>query len=140
MDGRKTCKGCSAVVVKPIVCGRCGVAAHPACLSRTGHPHSDGRFVNCRDMASHNAEVNPDLIDIIRKMIRSEFEDFRKEMRELYQEDTNKVKEDIQSLAVRMDYLEDLLVSSESAGSPSINEEDIMEELEDREREEARIL
>lgn len=96
MDGRRTCEGCSAVIVKPIVCSLCGAAAHPGCVARNGHPNYNRRFTNCSDVstASQGVPVNLNdssvFLDTIKELIKSEFEDFRREMRELYQADMTK--------------------------------------------------
>ena len=52
---KKTCKGCSALVVNPIVSDICEIASHPACIPRTGHPHSGNKFLTCTRPSSSGA-------------------------------------------------------------------------------------
>ncbi|XP_050454126.1 uncharacterized protein LOC126852886 [Cataglyphis hispanica] len=125
MDGRRIC---GTVVVKPIICKGCNVASHPSCVSRTDHPHTNGQFVNCKD-----TEVNSTLLNAIKKTMRSEFDIFRSEIREMYRADMLKIAEDIQNLSKRIDHLENQLVDLQPASSLSF-EEDIIEEMEDRKK------
>lgn len=134
MDGRKTCKGCGTMVVKPISCRGCNIAFHPSCVSRTDHPHSNGQFVNCK-----STEVNPSLLNAIKEMMHSEFDIFRSEIREMYRADMLKIAEDIQNLSKRIDHLENLIVDSQPASSLSL-EEDIIEELEDRKKRASNLI
>jgi len=135
MDGRKTCKGCGTVVVKPIICSIC-IASHPACLPRTRHPHSGGLLTNCKSSprSDSNIDLNCDLLENIQKLIRSEFENLRKEILNLYQADLVKISEYTQSLSNRITKLEVDLASGASAASLSHPEEDIIEEMADRNR------
>jgi len=136
MDGRKTCKGCGTVVVKPITCPSCNIASHPSCLSRTGHPHSDGLFKNCKKLPRSDSimDLNNDLLENIQKLIRSEFDNFHKEILNLYKADFVKVFDNIQSLSDRINKLEFDLASGASTAPLSHSEDDIMAELADRNR------
>lgn len=116
MDRRKTCKGCGTVVVKPIVCDLCGIASHPACLSRTGHPQQGGRFFSCASAESCSQYVgqlnnsNDSLLDEIRDTIcaeiRSELANFRNEILEICKVVIEKIKGSIQQLSDRVSKLE----------------------------------
>jgi len=136
MDGRKTCKGCGTVVVKSITCSICNIASHPSCLPRTGHPHSEGLFTNCKSSSRSDSsmDLNRDLLENIQRLIRFEFENLRKEILNLYQADLAKISEFTQSLSDRITRLEVDLASDVSTASPSHPEEDIIEELADRNR------
>jgi len=144
MDGRKTCKGCGTVVVKPIICLGCDTASHPACLPRTGHPYSNGLFINCKSLPRYNSETdsNGDLLENIQKLIRSEFENFRKEILNLYQADLAKISDNIQSLSDRIKKLEVDLASGASHSTTPVShpEEDIIAELADRNRRSCNLI
>jgi len=136
MDGRKTCKGCGTVVVKPITCPSCSIASHPSCLSRTGHPHSEGLFRDCKKSprSVSTMDLSNDLLVNIQRLIRSEFENFRKEILNLYQADFVKISDNIQSLSDRIKKLEFDLASGVSMAPLPHPEEDIIVELADRNR------
>jgi len=144
MDGRKTCKGCGTVVVKPIICLGCNTASHPACLPRTGHPYSNGFFTNCKSSPRDNSESdsNGDLLENIQKLIRSEFENFRREILNLYQADLAKISDHIQSLSDRIKKLEVDLTPDVSHSMASLlhPEEDIIAELADRNRRSCNLI
>lgn len=131
MDGRRTCKGCGAVVVKPITCPGCSIASHPTCLARSGHPHSGGLFLDCKSL---DVITNQDLLDSIRSLIRSEFANFRKQMLELCQVYIVTIINDIQCISDRIDKIEAKIVSDMSSVHPLQHEENIIEELADRNR------
>lgn len=90
---KKTCKGCSALVVNPIVCDVCGIASHPACIPRTGHPHSGNKFLDCTRPSSSGARglAGVPLLDDIKEFIKSEFIKLRTELHEMYKSDLNAV-------------------------------------------------
>jgi len=144
MDERKKCKGCGTVVVKPIICSGCNTASHPACLPRTGHPYSNGLFINCKSSPRNNSEMdsNGDLLENIQKLIRSEFENLRRETLSLYQADLAKISDSIQSLSDRIKKLEVDLASGASHSMASLPhlEEDIIAELADRNRRSCNLI
>ncbi|EFN64583.1 hypothetical protein EAG_00618 [Camponotus floridanus] len=143
MDGRKTCKSCGKVVVKSISCKTCGIASHPACISRTGHPHFNGQFGDCSELstsrASQRMDMNSTLLDAMKDLLHAEFKDFRREMRELYWAELDKLNNDIQGLCNRVEQLEGLLNKSHPQAS-SLLEDDIIEELENRGRRTANLI
>ncbi|KAI4476340.1 hypothetical protein M0804_013677 [Polistes exclamans] len=54
-----TCSRCNYRVAKPIICNLCGIAAHPNCLSRTGHSFNIGRFLSCkRNVESRSSNIS----------------------------------------------------------------------------------
>ena len=139
MDGRKTCKGCGTVVVKPILCEHCGTshAWNPACLPRTGHAHSKGLFADCRinkSLLRNNGFDLGDLLSEIREMIRLEFDEFRKELLETYRAEFDVIKNEMRELSGRLDRLEN------GTGSSFRCMEDVIEELEDREKRSANLI
>lgn len=155
MDGRRTCKGCGTVVVKPIVCSSCDIASHPACIHRTGHPHSRGQFVDCSDLSVTDLSV-PDLsvpgmsipapfnsgslLLEVQQLFREEFAAFRKEMRELYRADMAKLRGDIQCLSNRVEVLESVINGFQPPVSSQVLEEDIIEEINEREKRSANLI
>lgn len=130
MDGRKTCKDCRAVVVNPIECDRCNIAAHPSCISRTNYPALNGKFVDCA--------VSPsvDILASIQAMIQLEFAKVREEIKEMYRSDLESIRADIQQLSDRIDQIQVKAEDSTHLAllSSSFSEEDFIEELVDRER------
>lgn len=134
MDGRRTCKGCGAVVVMPIVCNVCNVASHPACISRTGHPHLGGQFSDCNLSVGTQNDDGRGLMLEIKQLIREEFAAFRKEMSELYRVDMERIMGDIQCLSNRIDKLESAVNGSQAQVSGQSHAEEIIEELVDREK------
>lgn len=140
MDGRKTCIGCGTVVVKPVTCGHCSAASHPGCLSRTGHAFSNGKFTDCnRSQSVAQSRSNPcgadtALLNNIKELLRKEFDNFRDEIREMYQADMAAIRDDIRGLMGRVDRLEKLLEGSQRSGSPDLSEEEIIAELEERQK------
>lgn len=110
-------------------------ASHPACLSRTGHPFSDGKFSDCgKRYGLQDGNIDGVFLDKMREMIRAEFKSFRKEIFEMYKADIEGIKSDVKCLSARMDKLEGTWSGSQPLASSTIIEEDIIEELEDRER------
>lgn len=75
MDKRMVYKGCGKDVVNPVTCDDCGIASHPSCMSRTGHPHSHGKFLSC---ASPNVSfgVQRSFLDEIKDLIHKELVNF----------------------------------------------------------------
>lgn len=134
MDGRKTCKECRTVVVNPVECNSCDIASHPSCLSRTGHPHSNGKFVNC------NQSSNNHLLKTIQDLIRSEFSKFRTEMLETYRADLEKITSEIQQLSDRVDGIQNVTTNLPPHVPPSASEEDIIAELADRENRSCNLI
>lgn len=134
MNGRKICNGYGTVVVKPIICSTCNMASHLSCLPRIGH--SNGQLTNCNGLVSPSRCTNADpaLINTIKEMLHKEFANFQKEIRDLYRADMERVKDNIKSLSERIDQLENLLASSQPSASPFLLEENIFEELENRQR------
>ncbi|XP_077255245.1 uncharacterized protein LOC143893584 [Temnothorax americanus] len=133
MDRRTTCKGCGATVVKPIVCEDCGIASHPGCLARTGHPHSDGRFLCC---SQGSFDLTDHLIGKIRAIIREEFTIFREELASLYRADIEQIAAEMQGLTEKVTEIENKI----SSASASINHEEIMEEISERERRSSNLI
>ncbi|CAL1672609.1 unnamed protein product [Lasius platythorax] len=136
MDGRKTCKGCGTVVVKPIICNLCNVASHLGCLSRTGHSHSNGQFTDCEEssITSQICDANSTLMTNIKELLRTEFNKLREEIREMYRSDMAEIKENIRNLSTRVDQLEDLIENSQRVGSSELIEEELIMELEERQK------
>lgn len=79
--------------MKPITCNKCNIASHPGCLARTGHPHANGIFVNCSSSSTALHNIDAPLLNNIKELLRSEFENFKKEMRELYLADLKEIRE-----------------------------------------------
>ena len=141
MDSRKNCKGCSTVVVKPIICDICGVSSHPGCIARTGHPYANGQFQDCRKNTSSlvEADLSGDgLVSQIQVVIRGEFEkfriefdNFRSEVLEICRADLAIIKNDIQCLTERIERVESELSTRSPSVGPS-DAEEIIIELEDR--------
>lgn len=133
MDGRKVCKGCSTFVVKPVVCGICGIASHPSCLSRSGHPYSNGSFSPCNNSRLVQGEnvIEGALLENIKKLFRSEFDKFRVELREMYLADLERITDDIRSLTSRVSAVEDQMASLKV--EPNLSEEDVIGEIAERE-------
>lgn len=147
MDGRKTCKGCGTVVVKPIICTLCDIASHPACLSRTGHPHQGGKFLNCAATGSDSRQAGQNTLnspfldeirDMIRKEIRSELANFRKEILEVYKADIETLKGSIQRLSDRIEKLETRELHTHVI--PNSHEDDILLELSEREKRSRNVI
>jgi len=139
MEGKKARRGCGSAVAKPITCNKCNIASHLGCLARTGHPHANGIFVNCSpstcspSTASHN--INTPLLNNIKELLKIEFENFRKEMRELYLTDLMEIRENLQCLSHHVDQLENLIEDSQPSFQMNKFEEQItkqMTEMEDR--------
>jgi len=131
MDGKKACRGCGSAVAKPITCNKCNISSHPGCLAHTGHPHANGIFVSCSPpTASHN--INTPLLNNIKELLKIEFEDFKKEMRELYLVDLKEIRENLQCLSHRVDQLENLIEGSQPSFPMDRFEEQMMAEMEDR--------
>jgi len=132
------------VVVKPISCPGCNTASHPACIPRTGHPYSNGLFINCKGSPRYSSEtdLSSDLLENIQKLIRSEFENFRREILNLYQADIAKISDNIQSLSDKIKKLEVDLASGASHTTSSLPhpEEDIIAELADRNRRSCNLI
>jgi len=98
MDKRKTCKGCGTVVVKPVVCNRCNLASHPGCLTRTGHPHSNNRLLDCGgalSVAQFDGLIDPSLISVLTDILCKEFAVFREEMRAMHRAEVESLKDDV---------------------------------------------
>ena len=95
------CKGCSALVVYPVICAHCGIISHPgpSCRNRTDHPLQNGKFSNCGPSSSGSDAVvdvgitdtqsvlsqppfpTVDVLrDIMRKLIREELSNFRQDL------------------------------------------------------------
>ncbi|KAK2579088.1 hypothetical protein KPH14_010937 [Odynerus spinipes] len=53
------CKGCNTKVAKPVLCTSCGIASHPGCLNRTGHPVLNGKCSDCSLAFSSSIPHNP---------------------------------------------------------------------------------
>jgi len=91
-----------------------------------------------------NSETDSnDLLENIQKLIRSEFENFRKEILNLYQADLAKISDNIQSLSDRIKKLKVDLASgaSHSMASPVLHpEKDIIAELADRNRRSCNLI
>lgn len=83
--------------------------------------------------ASQQMDMNSTLLNAMKDLLHAEFEDFRREMREIYRAELDKLNNDIQGLCNRIEQLQGLLNKSQPQASPFL-EEDIIEELEDRER------
>ncbi|CAL1672567.1 unnamed protein product [Lasius platythorax] len=137
MDGKRICKGCSTAVAKPIVCSRCGTASHPGCISRAGHPVRDGKFSDCiTATASTSDALSQTLLDSIYSIIRSEFAVFKKELLDTLRADFDKINGDIQRLSSRIDKLE----NSELRLGGVSSEEEVLEEIAERERRSTNLI
>jgi len=121
MDGRRTCKGCGTIVVKPVICKDCDIASHPGYLSRTGHLHSNGIFVKCSGFPTSSQSISDTITNIdapllinLKKLLKVEFESFKREIREVYLADLREIRENFQSLSNRVGQLEDRRISAVS--------------------------
>lgn len=121
------CKGCGATVARPTICDTCGIASHPGCISRTGHPFSDGRFLCCATTSSDPSDF---LVLRVRDIIREEFASFREEIVRMFRTDLDGISAEMQDLSCRVANLEDKI----SSAAPSMNCEELMEEMLERER------
>lgn len=147
-DGKKICKGCNAAVARPVTCKDCNVASHPGCLTRTGHPFSDGKFKSCNGLDDGLlAPLLPELESESRIMglIRAEFSkfnqdlaNFKQEIRDMYLTDMAGIQQNIQDLTDRIEQLEKN--TNTSANPATVTEEEIMGELQDRERRSKNIM
>lgn len=147
-DGKKICKGCNVTVARPVTCGDCKVASHPGCLSRTGHPFSDGKFKSCNgldDGLLAPLSLGSESEDRILGFIRAEFDkfnqvlvNFKQEIREMYLKDMAGMQQNIQDLTDRIEQLEK--GTNSSANPAAVTEEEIMSELQDRERRSNNIM
>ncbi|RLU23899.1 hypothetical protein DMN91_004107 [Ooceraea biroi] len=136
-DNRKVCKGCNTIVAKPIVCIKCGIASHPACIPRTGHPYLNGKFLDCTACPA-DAGLSGSAINKIRELIRSEFAIFRREIVESLKADIGIIREDMQKLAERIDGLEN--VERRASDGVSLAEEDLFAEIAERESRASNII
>jgi len=67
-------------------------------------------------------------------MLRKEFDNFRVEIREMYQADMVEIRENICDLSSRVDQLEKLLERSQGSGTSELAGEEIIAELEERQK------
>lgn len=146
---KKTCKGCSSTVQKPVICPSCGISSHPGrrCLERSGHPWANGRLIDCNANPSSTApfvvarghasslNVSPQDDNYIRSEFRRLSELITDQICDLkvdYKTEIESLHKVISSLLVRINDLE----SKISADSPSDNNvilmEDTIAEIEDR--------
>ncbi|KAK2578409.1 hypothetical protein KPH14_003658 [Odynerus spinipes] len=71
------CKGCNTKVAKPVLCASCGIASHPGCLNRTGHPVLNGKFSDCSLASSSSIPHNPNDSQLINnfRLFKQEIEE-----------------------------------------------------------------
>lgn len=105
-------------------------------MNRTGHPHANGQFLNC-DASSDTAHIDSTVLKNI-KELRLEFDNFRRDIREMYQ-DMEEIKKDVQNLSDRIECLENLLAESQLTAC-SNSPESIMEEIEEREERSVNLI
>lgn len=141
MDGKRQCKGCGTPVVKPILCEICGLAAHPGCMGRTGHPFSDGKFMGCDSASSASVGLGSEaLFSRLQTMFREEFKSFREEVLRLYREEFEKINLELRSLRERVSVMEKVESSSAHIEGPSIITEEVIGEIAERERRSSSLI
>lgn len=77
-------------------------------------------------------DINASILNNIKELLKTEFENFKREMREFYLAELAEVKENFQSLSNRINHLEDLVEGSQLSVHMDLVEEQIIEEMEDR--------
>lgn len=146
-----TCKGCGTRVVNPITCALCGISAHPACLSRTGHPFSGIQFLPCKGDGSSSDRVNPpsdsgpisealiNQIEItiarsVENILSKELAKFQDQFWKRYAEDMDKVNSSLRNLTDRVSNLENNPAKTDSSSFLVQGQENVIQEIVERER------
>lgn len=142
---KKICKGCSAQVAKPIGCNSCSIAAHPACIIRTGHPYANGQFLDCAAFPSSNqlTIMEQSLMKNVEDLIKSEFGKFLSEARELHRQQIEDINSSFQRLSQRVTELEtkvNKFSSSSTAVGDSSFYEEVLTEMRERESKSCNLI
>ncbi|KAI4472497.1 hypothetical protein M0802_016766 [Mischocyttarus mexicanus] len=129
-----TCSGCNFRVAKPIKCSLCGIASHPSCLPRTGHPFNKGKFLSCRvnvqSPSSNISNLSNSAITskVIREIIREEL----KVLRDDIKAEIRKLELDIIAINDRVSNMEESLICSNNSSNLAVDYNDIVSEIEER--------
>ncbi|XP_011858258.1 PREDICTED: uncharacterized protein LOC105555828 [Vollenhovia emeryi] len=134
---KKLCKGCGTTVARPIICGTCGIASHPGCIARAGHPHLDGKFLGCGMAVSSDQDgLVSSIRETIRTEFRAEFAALREEILKIHHDYVEKVAAEMQTLSDRITVVERQITSS----APAANSEEVISEIAERERRSSNLI
>lgn len=133
------CKGCGIAVAKPVTCISCDVASHPACVHRTQHPFIKGKLLDCGDDLTPTASpTTPTHGTVI-----SSYDDLLKKINDLLDAKFSKLENELRIFRSNLELLNNSLTDLNNRVSKlesNCSEEDILEELADRNRKSHNII